>query len=109
MSTENEYPGKESSGDGLIRPMLYGAILFVLAAALLIVASGLLGSQTITPPSTSTLKEPALQINPSTDMAAMETQETARLQSYGWVDKDAGIVRIPVDRAIELTAERGLK
>lgn len=27
------------------------------------------------------------------------------LDSYGWVDRDAGVVRIPIDRAMQLTAE----
>jgi DNA-binding GntR family transcriptional regulator len=38
----------------------------------------------------------------------MLAAETAILHSYGWVDRDAGIVRIPIERAIEILAERGL-
>ena len=34
--------------------------------------------------------------------------EEAALNSYGWVDKDAGIVKIPVDRAMEILAKKGL-
>jgi hypothetical protein len=30
------------------------------------------------------------------------------LNSYGWVDRAGGVVRIPVDRAIELVLARGL-
>ncbi len=30
------------------------------------------------------------------------------LKSYGWIDRDKGVVRIPIDRAIEILAERGL-
>lgn len=30
-------------------------------------------------------------------------QEQKALQSYGWVDQQAGVVRLPMDRAIELT------
>ena len=30
------------------------------------------------------------------------------LGSYGWVDKNAGVVRIPIDAAMKLTLERGL-
>lgn len=33
---------------------------------------------------------------------------TQRLTSYGWVDRPAGTVHIPIDEAIRLTAERGL-
>jgi hypothetical protein len=31
-----------------------------------------------------------------------------KLNSYGWVDRSAGTIRIPIERAIELTAQRGL-
>jgi len=30
------------------------------------------------------------------------------LESYAWVDKNAGIVRIPIEEAIRLTLQRGL-
>jgi hypothetical protein len=52
--------------------------------------------------------EPRLQISPQQDMRQMRAAEMAALHSYGWVDRQAGIVRIPIDRAIELLAERGL-
>ena len=38
----------------------------------------------------------------------MVAEENAALTTYGWVDRDAGIVRIPIERAMELLAERGL-
>jgi len=59
-------------------------------------------------PSGSLPPEPRLQVSPSQDMQAMRAAEDARLNSYGWVDQQAGIVRIPIDRAMQLLAERGL-
>ena len=35
----------------------------------------------------------------------LRVQQARRLSTYGWVDRDAGIVRIPIERAIELRAE----
>ena len=35
-------------------------------------------------------------------------QEEQTLNSYGWVDQQAGVVRIPIDRAMDLLAQRGL-
>lgn len=52
--------------------------------------------------------EPRLQVSPQQDMRQMRATEMAALHSYGWVDRQAGIVRIPIERAIELLAERGL-
>ena len=51
---------------------------------------------------------PLLQRNPELGMQQMVTEQEAILNSYGWVDKEAGVVRIPIERAIELTLERGL-
>jgi hypothetical protein len=52
--------------------------------------------------------EPRLQTDPRQDLADMRAREDEQLQSYGWVDKNAGIVRIPIDAAMKLTLERGL-
>jgi hypothetical protein len=52
--------------------------------------------------------EPRLEVSPQQDLRQMRAAETALLHSYGWVDRQAGIVRIPIERAIELLAERGL-
>jgi len=52
--------------------------------------------------------EPRLQTEPREDLAALRTREDETLSSYGWVDRNAGVVRIPIDRAMELTLQRGL-
>jgi hypothetical protein len=36
-------------------------------------------------------------------LAEHRTKEQADSASYGWIDQKAGIVRLPIDRAIELT------
>jgi hypothetical protein len=52
--------------------------------------------------------EPRLQTNPRQDLADLRAKEDELLNSYGWVDRNAGIVRIPIDEAIRLTLSRGL-
>ncbi|MGH7176034.1 MAG: hypothetical protein ACREJC_01520 [Tepidisphaeraceae bacterium] len=58
--------------------------------------------------------EPRLQPNPSherldrQDMQALLAREQAALSSYGWVDRQTGVVRIPIDRAMQIVVERGL-
>ena len=52
--------------------------------------------------------EPRLQTAPREDLRDLRASEDAVLGSYGWVDKTAGIVRIPIDEAIRLTLQRGL-
>ena len=51
---------------------------------------------------------PRLQLSPRSDLAQMRAAEEKILHSYGWVDKQKGVVRIPIERAMELTAQRGL-
>lgn len=52
--------------------------------------------------------EPRLQTHPRQDLRELRAEEDAILNSYGWVDRSAGIVRIPIGKAMELTVERGL-
>ena len=52
--------------------------------------------------------EPRLQTNPRQDLADLRAREEQALTSYSWVDRNAGVVRIPIDEAIKKTLERGL-
>ena len=52
--------------------------------------------------------QPRLQVDPQNELIEMQARDREILNSYAWVDRDAGTVRIPIDRAMELIAERGL-
>lgn len=52
--------------------------------------------------------EPRLQRFPREDILTFRTREEALLNSYGWVNKGAGDVHIPIDQAMELIRQRGL-
>jgi hypothetical protein len=52
--------------------------------------------------------DPQLQSNPLEALAAVRASETRILGTYGWVSREAGVARIPIDRAIDLVLERGL-
>lgn len=52
--------------------------------------------------------EPRLQVTPAADLATVREREDALLNNYGWIDAKSGLVRIPIDRAIEVLAEKGL-
>jgi hypothetical protein len=51
--------------------------------------------------------EPRLQQIPSGDLYQFRTKEEAELHGYGWVDKNAGTVHIPIEDAMRLMLERG--
>ena len=50
---------------------------------------------------------PSLQTQPFKDIYMLREDEAKKLQSYGWIDQDGGVVRIPVDRAMEVMLQRG--
>ena len=50
---------------------------------------------------------PTIEDHPAIELKDLRAQEDQILQTYGWVDKKTGIVRIPVSRAMELQLERG--
>ena len=52
--------------------------------------------------------QPRLQVNPTTDLFLSQENSNSELHSYGWIDRKAGIVHIPIERAMELLMERGL-
>lgn len=51
---------------------------------------------------------PRLQSSPAADLRELRAAEEAVLNSYGWINREAGVIRIPIERAMELTSERGL-
>jgi hypothetical protein len=51
---------------------------------------------------------PRLQTQPFKDIYQLREGEARQLDTYAWVDKESGIVRMPIERAMELVIERGL-
>jgi hypothetical protein len=51
---------------------------------------------------------PKLVISEPAVLAEFRAQEDAFLTSYGWVEKDRGIARMPIEAAMKIVAERGL-
>ena len=52
--------------------------------------------------------EPRLQTDPKQDLRDLRRADADVLNGYHWVDKNAGVVRIPIAAAMKLTIERGL-
>ena len=40
---------------------------------------------------------------PYEELRSLDAQQLEELNSYGWVDQQAGVTQIPIDRAMELT------
>lgn len=55
-----------------------------------------------------TFPKPVLEHSEMQQFNDVLEKQDQTLASYDWVDKDKGIVRIPIDKAMELLAQRGL-
>jgi hypothetical protein len=51
---------------------------------------------------------PRLQERPVSELDRMKAMERRRMDAYGWVDQSAGIAFIPVERAMDILAQRRL-
>lgn len=51
---------------------------------------------------------PRFQENPQQELQQLREKQKMLLEGYGWVNKDAGVVRIPIEEAMKLVVERGL-
>jgi hypothetical protein len=52
--------------------------------------------------------EPRVEEKPYLQLQNLRVLEDHVLSSYAWVDQNAGTVRIPIDKAIDMVAEKGL-
>jgi hypothetical protein len=46
--------------------------------------------------------------SPDEALKQLRATEDARLTTYGWLDRENGVVHIPIDRAIDMVLQRGL-
>jgi hypothetical protein len=51
---------------------------------------------------------PRLEEQPADELEKLRRAEQRRLSSYGWIDPQQRVVRVPIERAIEILTERGL-
>jgi hypothetical protein len=52
--------------------------------------------------------EPRIEVAPAEQIQALRAHEDHVLTSYSWVDQKSGTVRVPIDRAIDMLAQKGL-
>jgi hypothetical protein len=53
------------------------------------------------------IPEPRLQADEALDLERQRASEETQLRAYGWVDRAAGVVQIPIERAMDLLAQPG--
>jgi len=60
------------------------------------------------PQTAAAFPAPRLEAQSAVSLEQLRAAEAARLNSYGWINRRAGIAHIPIDVAMELIAQRGL-
>jgi hypothetical protein len=117
---ENGKPLHETR-DATVRYILYfGAAMAVAVIAAFLVSWGLLrfleNYQSLGSPASPLAKGrvlpppglPQLQAHPNQDLQKYLAHEKEILDTYGWVDKKNGLVRIPIQRAMNILLQNGL-
>jgi hypothetical protein len=56
----------------------------------------------------SAFPDPRLEDDERGQLNAIRLKEEQTLATYNWIDQKAGTVRIPIDRAMDIVAQRGL-
>lgn len=117
-SAEDPGRGYETRDANVRSLMVFGLGLFVTLVLLLALMAGVFRyfskSQSLGPPASPfadlrTLPpQPRLQVEPRMDLEHLRAREDAVLNSYGWVDPRAGVVRMPIDRAMDRLLQKGL-
>ena len=112
-------PVGHETRDASVRPIvLAGAVLAVMIAIAGLIAYGTfryLGTHPATGTRTNPMSVddsqipplPRIEEHPAITIQQLHAQEDHTLSTYGWADKKAGVVRIPIDHAMELQLERG--
>ncbi len=62
----------------------------------------------VAPEDITKFPQPRLERNERLEINDFRLEEEKKLNSYGWVDEKTGVVHIPIERAMQLVAQRGL-
>jgi hypothetical protein len=94
----------------LIRALALGVAVFLAGTPFLLLAIypranhvGRIPNERTQPP------EPRLQVAPKVDLDRLRATENSQLTTFGWIDRDKQVVRIPIGQAMKLIEGRGLR
>ena len=116
MEENNKHrPGFEETDVNVVAVGKFGIALLlvtILAMALLVGVFNYLksqeGGEAISVNPRKVFPQPQLEETPIPDLKAVREAEDEALNSYGWVDQQKGVVRIPIAKAMDMVVARGL-
>ena len=107
--------GHEESDVNVIAVGKFGVALLLVTIAAMALLVGLFnyfknseGGEAVSVDPVKVFPQPQLQKTPIPDLRAVREEENAVLDNYGWVDKQKGVVRIPIAQAMDLVVKKGL-
>jgi hypothetical protein len=65
-------------------------------------------TRVVSPEEITKFPQPRLERNERIEINDFRLKEEQTLSTYGWVDEKAGVMHIPIERAMQLVAQRGL-
>jgi len=95
--------GKFAIGLVLVTILAMGMIVFVFN-----ILKSMEGGEAKSIDPTKVFPEPRLQKTPIPDLKGVRAAEEQTLSTYGWVDQQKGVVRIPITQAMDLVVKKGL-
>ena len=106
----SETRATETEPEGVPAPIISIAVGFLIfvapcLAGLFLYYSHVIG--TWKPSKVEAFPAPQLQRTPLSDLELVHQKDKAQLQGYAWVDKERGIVLIPIERAMQIVALKG--
>jgi hypothetical protein len=109
------YEGRDADVPVITWALIGFAIVGFVGTAILWFGFNFLASYFTPPAPTSPLETirqtppgPVLQTRPAVDEQRFLASQQEFLSQYAWVNQQAGVVRIPIDQAMQLTLQRGL-
>ena len=100
--------------EGVVRVTGDGGMSRVLAGLELAVSIGLFATlyrsavPTGVPPPPRPLPAPQLRTDEASELRKLEAKQRAALDGYRWIDRDNGVIAIPLNKAMDLIASRGV-
>jgi hypothetical protein len=99
-------PGYETTDASAVSLLSFGVGLIV---ALVVVELVILGFYRLFMSERPRPRVERAESNIYEQLRDLRRDEDTKLSSYGWADRKAGVVQIPIDRAIDLVAEQGIR
>jgi hypothetical protein len=116
MEENNKHrPGFEETDINVIAVGKFGIALLLITIVAMALLVGVFnyfkaseGGEAVTVDPVKVFPQPQLEKTPILELKAVRDAEDQALATYGWVDRQKGVVRIPIAQAMDMVVKKGL-